>query len=299
MPTSEAIQRFTDTMAKFTAYFGKHLPDDVMQRLRELGAEQTSPMSKIVYDTMFRDLELADKLNVPACQDTGVIQYFIECGANFPLIGSIPEALTEATRRATREAPLRHNSVQIFDEKNTGDNTGYRIPWLDWDILPERDDCTIYAYMAGGGCSLPGTAKVLMPVEGYEGIVRFVFDTICERGINACPPLLVGVGIAGSVEVAARLSKKALMRKIGTENPNPKGALFEKELEKGLNAIGIGPQGLTGTKSVMGVHVEHAARHPSCLAVGVSTGCWAHRRAGIRFNVDLSYSLLSYKGVAL
>jgi L(+)-tartrate dehydratase alpha subunit len=298
MSHPEALAQLTDTMTRLTAYFGKHLPDDVLKRLKELRSEQTSEISGILYDTMFRDLELADERNVPSCQDTGVIQYFIECGADFPYIGELPKALEVATKEATKKAPLRHNAVQIFDEKNTGTNTGYRIPWLDWDIV-EGDSCTIHAYMAGGGCSLPGTAKVLMPVEGYEGIVRFIFDNICERGINACPPLLVGIGIAGSVEVAARLSKKALMRQIGTHNPNQRGAEFERLIEEGLNEINIGPQGLTGTKSVMAVHVEHAARHPSCLAVGLSTGCWAHRRATIRFNSDLSYEVLSHKGVTL
>lgn len=298
MSNQEALCCLTDTMTRFTAYFGKHLPDDVLQRLKELRKEQTSEISEILYETMFRDLDLAATLNVPSCQDTGVIQFFVECGSAFPYIGLIPQALKTAVCEATKQAPLRHNAIEIFDEKNTGTNVGYRIPWIDWEIV-EGNQCTIHAYMAGGGCSLPGTAKVLMPVEGYEGIVNFVFDTICERGVNACPPLLVGIGIAGSVEVASRLSKKALMRSIGTHNPNPKGAEFERLIEEGLNEIHIGPQGLTGTKSVMGVHVEHAARHPSCLAVGVSTGCWAHRRATIRFAPDLSYELLSHKGVTL
>lgn len=157
----------------------------------------------------------------------------------------------------------------------------------------------INAYMAGGGCSLPGTAKVLMPVEGYEGIVQYIFDTMVERGINACPPVLVGVGIAGSVEVAARLSKKALMRPVGSHNPNPRGAEMERLLEEGLNKLNVGPGGLTGVKSVMGVNIEDAAPHPSCLAVGISMGCWAHRRAAIKLYADMSYELLSYKGVRL
>ena len=120
-----------------------------------------------------------------------------------------------------------------------------------------------------------------------------------ERGINACPPVLVGVGIAGSVEVAARLSKKALMRPVGSHNPNARGAELERLLEEGLNKLNVGPGGLTGMKSVMGVNVEDAARHPSCLAVGISMGCWAHRRAGIKFKADMSYELLSHKGVRL
>lgn len=299
MNKQELSVQFTDLMAKFTAYFGKHLPDDVMSALKELRAQQKSELATIMYDSMFKDLEAADKDNVPSCQDTGVIQYFVQCGSNFPLLAELQECLREATIRATKEAPLRHNAVQIFDEKNTGNNTGIRIPYIDWEIIPGSDECTIYGYMAGGGCSLPGTAKVLMPVEGYEGVVRYVFDTICDRGINACPPLLVGIGIAGSVEVAAVLSKKALMRPVGSHNANARGAEFEKLIAEGLDKINIGPGGLTGVKSIMGVNVEQAARHPSCLAVGISTGCWAHRRACIKVHADMSYEMVSHKGVRL
>ena len=223
----------------------------------------------------------------------------VALGENFPLLGEIRPCLEEAVRHATVEAPLRQNAVQIFDERNTGNNTGVRIPWIDWEIVPNSDQCLVHGYMAGGGCSLPGAAKVLMPAEGYMGIVKFIFDVIVERGINACPPLLVGVGIAGSVEVAANLSKKALMRPVKSENVNATGADFEKMIEEGLNKINIGPGGLTGVKSVMGVNVEQAARHPSCLAVGVSTGCWAHRRATIRLNADMTYEMVSHKGVTL
>lgn len=296
----EALAReFTDLMTKFTAYFGKHLPDDVMKSLEELRAEQTTDIANTIYDAMFRDMALAKKNNVPLCQDTGVIQYFVKCGANFPLIGEMQDLLREATIRATKEAPLRHNAVQIFDEKNTGNNTGVRIPWIDWEIVPDSDECEINGYMAGGGCSLPGAAKVLMPLEGYEGVVKFVFDIMTERGINACPPLLLGIGIAGSCEVAATLSKRALMRPVGSKNSNERGAEFEKLICDGLNELNLGPGGLTGSKTVMGVNVEQAARHPSCIAVGVSTGCWAHRRATIRVHADMTYDFVSHKGVTL
>ena len=299
MDNQELAVRFTDLMARFTSYLGKHMPDDVMEALTTLRAQQNTDLAKIVYDSMFENLAAAEQDDVPSCQDTGVIQYFVECGSRFPLIGQMRECLTQATKRATKEAPLRHNAVEIFVEKNSGNNTGVRIPYIDWEIIPDSDECTIYGYMAGGGCSLPGAAKVLMLVEGYEGIVRFVFDVICERGINACPPLLVGIGIAGSCEVASMLSKRALMRPIGSSNSNPIGAEFEKIMADGLDRINIGPGGLGGVKTVMGVNVEQAARHPSCLAVGVSTGCWAHRRAGIRVHADMSYELFTHKGVRL
>ena len=292
-------ERLIDIMAKFTGYAGKHLPDDVMQKLKELRAEENTPMAKIFYDAMFEDLKMADEMDRPCCQDTGVIQYFVQVGSRFPLIDEIEGCLREAVKRATAEAPLRHNVVEIFDEKNTGNNVGTRIPWIDWELVPGSDEVKIYVYMAGGGCSLPGMAKVLAPLEGYEGVVQFVFDQITSYGINACPPLLIGIGIAGSAEVAAKLSKKALLRPIGTRNSNPRGAELELMIEKGLNVIEIGPGGITGKNSVMGVHIEQAGRHPSTIAVGLSTGCWAHRRALIRIDAELGYEMLSHKGAIL
>ena len=292
-------EKFINIMANFTDYASKRLPDDVLTRLEEMRVQEDTEMAKLIYDAMFEDLKLADELSRPCCQDTGVIQYFVQVGTRFPLMDDIEDCLREAVKKATVQAPLRHNVVEVFDEKNTGNNIGTRIPWIDWEVVPNRDDVRIYMYMAGGGCSLPGTAKVLMPLEGYEGVVKFVFDQITSYGINACPPLLVGIGIAGSVEVAAKLSKKALLRPIGSSNANPRGAELEKMIEKGLNDINIGPGGLTGKNSVMGVNIEQAGRHPATIAVGLSTGCWAHRRALIRIDADMNYEMLSHKGVSL
>jgi L(+)-tartrate dehydratase alpha subunit len=248
---------------------------------------------------MFENLAKAEALDRPSCQDTGVVQYFVKAGAGFPLLSEVRAVLTEAVLIATRTAPLRHNAVQIFQEKNTGNNTGERIPWIDWDIVPDDKGITIEVYLAGGGCSLPGQGKTLMPAAGYEGVVQFVFDVMTSYGVNACPPLLVGVGIGGSIEVAANLSKKALFRPIGSRHPDPRAAEMEKLMEKGLNDIGLGPQGVSGKDSVMGVHIESAARHPSTISVAISVGCWAHRRGTIRINEDMTYEVLSHKGAAL
>ena len=295
----DAVRSMTDTMAKFTSYIGKRLPSDVKDKLAELRTFETNPLAKAVYTSMAENQEAADKLDRPSCQDTGVIQYFIKAGARFPLLGELEEILREATLGATRMGPLRHNAVETFDEKNTGTNTGTNIPWLDWEIVPDDDCATIDVYMAGGGCTLPGKATVLMPGEGYEGVTDFVFDVITSRGVNACPPLLVGVGVSTSVETAARLSKRAILREVGSRNANSNAALMEDLLEEGLNEVGIGPQGLTGANSVMGVNIESSARHPSTIGVAVSTGCWAHRRGKIRFNADLSYEIISHKGAVL
>lgn len=299
MNKEAAVQSLTETMAKFTAYIGKHLPTDVETKLAELRAKETKPLAMAVYRSMAENQEAAARLDRPSCQDTGVIQYFITAGAKFPLLGELEEILRNATLEATRAAPLRHNVVETFDEQNTGTNTGTRAPWLDWEIVPDDDGVDIDVYMAGGGCTLPGSATVLMPGQGYEGVTEFVFDVIASRGINACPPLLVGVGVSTAVETAARLSKKALMRPVGSHHPNANAAKMETLLEEGLNELGIGPQGLTGNSSVMGVNIESSGRHPSTIGVAVSTGCWAHRRGHIRINSDLGYEIASHQGVVL
>lgn len=299
MDRNAQVAQMTEILSKFIAYFGKILPDDVEAKLKELSEKETTPHARLVYETMFRNQALARELNRPCCQDTGVIQYFARVGTRFPLIDDLEEIFKNAVLDATKRAPLRHNAVETFDEKNTGCNVGYRVPCIDWQIVPNSDQLDLDIYMAGGGCTLPGKAMVLMPGAGYEGVTQFVLDVMTSYGLNACPPLLVGVGVATSVEQAAILSKRALMRPIGSRNPNPKAAMMEEALEKGINAIGLGPQGLSGENSVMGVHIENAARHPSTIGVAVNTGCWSHRRGNIVFGPDLAYTIRSHKEAVL
>ena len=299
MPSSEPVRKMTDIMAKFIGYTGVILPDDVTARLTQLRQQEDDPMAKIIYDTMFRNQALAKELNRPSCQDTGVLQFWVKCGASFPLIGNVEALLKEAVVKATFDTPLRHNSVETFDEYNTGKNVGKGTPTVFWDIVPNWDGCEIYTYMAGGGCTLPGCAAVLMPGEGYEGVVRFVLDRMTSYGLNACPPLLVGVGVATSAETAALLSKKALMRPLGSHSENPRAAKLEELLEDGINRLGIGPQGMGGRNTVLGVHVENTARHPSTIGVAVNVGCWSHRRGRIVFDRDLNWTVTTHSGFVL
>ena len=297
--TELQVELMTEWMARFVAQIAKVLPDDVTAKLKELQQKEESPLARLLYDTMRENQELALRLNRPSCQDTGVLQFWVRCGSGFPLLGKLEGILKEAVVRATVRAPLRHNSVETFDEYNTGKNVGKGTPTVFWEIVSDSSDCEIDAYMAGGGCTLPGHAMVLMPGEGYEGIVRFVMDVMTSYGLNACPPLLVGVGVATSVETAALLSKKALMRPLGSHNENERAALLEKLLEDGINEIGLGPQGMGGKYSVLGVHVENTARHPSTIGVAVNVGCWSHRRGHIIFDKDLHYTITSHSGVKL
>lgn len=282
------IRQLTDMIADFVGHIGKKLPDDVVDKLEELASKEDAALPKVLYETMTKNQNLAVELDRPSCQDTGVLQFWLKCGTNFPYINELEELLTDAVVQATFEAPLRHNSVQTFDEYNTKKNVGKGTPTVWWDIVPNSDSCEIYAYMAGGGCTLPGKAMVLMPGAGYEGITDFVLDQMTSYGLNACPPLLVGVGVGTSVETAALNSKKALMRPIGSHNENANAAKMETLLEDGINAIGLGPQGMGGKYSVMGVNIENTARHPSTIGVAVNVGCWSHRRGHIVIDRDLN-----------
>lgn len=282
------IKELTGMVADFIGHIGKKLPDDVEAKLEELEAKEEAALPRVIYETMTENRKLAVELDRPSCQDTGVIQFWLKCGTAFPYINELEGALIAAVLQATVEVPLRHNCVQTFDEYNTKNNIGKGAPTIWWDIVPNSDKCEIYVYMAGGGCSLLGRAKVLMPGEGYEGIADFVLDQAAEYGLNACPPLLVGMGVGTSVETAALNSKKALMRPIGSHNENEKAAKMEKLLEDGINSIGFGPQGMGGKYSVMGVNIENTARHPAALGVAVNFGCWSHRRGRLVIDKELN-----------
>lgn len=290
------VKRLTDLVADFVTYTGKVLPDDVKKKLRELGEKEDGKLAGVIYETMTRNQELALALDRPSCQDTGVIQFWVKCGTKFPLIDELEALLKDAVVQSTFTAPLRHNSVETFDEYNTKKNVGKGTPTVFWDIVPSSDKCEIYSYMAGGGCTLPGKAMVLMPGAGYEGITDFVLDQMTSYGLNACPPLLVGVGVATSVETAALLSKKALMRPIGSHNENANAAKMERLLEEGINRIGLGPQGMGGRASVLGVNIENTARHPSTIGVAVNVGCWSHRRGHIVVDSNLDWTCDTHSG---
>ena len=299
MENQEATKLLTGTIAKFIGLVGKRLPDDVTAKLKELSESETLPMAKMIYECMEKNQMEAAELDRPSCQDTGVIQMFVRVGTRFPYIDDLKTVLKDAVFIATQEAPLRHNTVETFDEVNTGTNVGTDSPWLYWDIIPNSDKLELDVYMAGGGCSLPGQGKTLMPGEGYEGVVKFVLDVMTSYGLNACPPLLVGVGIGTSIDSAAFMSKKALMRPVGSHNDNPKAAALEDEMVKAIDSIGLGPQGLTGSNSVMGVNIVNSARHPSVISCALNVGCWSHRRGTITFNSDLSCQSSTHKEVVL
>ncbi len=283
-------EKLTAMLTDFIGTVAVYLSDDVEKRVKELAAAEKGEVGKQMYGCILENIRLSHTLKRPLCQDTGVLQFFVKAGCDFPYLSAVEESIRAATVNATVRTPLRPNAVKPFSESNTGDNTGFGAPYISWEIV-KGDSLEIGLYLAGGGCSLPGRSEVLMPLEGIDGIKQFVYRTVLDWGVNACPPLFVGVGVGTCAVTAAELSKKALLREIGTTCPDEKGAALEKELTEGLNSLGIAPMGFGGDNSVLAVNLECAAHHPATLGVGISTGCWATRRGKILIDSDLNYTI--------
>jgi L(+)-tartrate dehydratase alpha subunit len=292
-------EQFINIIEKFIALTAVRLSDDVMMRLKEMQKAEDSILQKTLYECYFENFQKARELNRPCCQDTGLLQFYVKTGSSFSHLNITSSVLTEAVKRATFSVPLRPNAVDYFEEKNSGDNTAERCPWIEWEIVPDSSEMEITLFLAGAGCSLPGKVEVFKPSDGWDSVVPFVFNAVYGAGINACPPLLVGIGLGHNIENAAVLSKKACLRLIGTSHPHPKGAQLEQSIMKELNSAGMGAQGLRGNQAVMAVHIESSARHTATFSCAVNVSCYTLRRGIISIKNDLSYELPSFRGVVL
>jgi len=270
------------------------LPPDVKEAIYRAHKEETSPTGKVQLEAIVKDIELAEKENTPMCQDTGAIIFYVKAGAQAKGLDKIETALTNATRRATKEVPLRPNAVDPFSGKNTGDNTGRFIPYLNWEIT-SGDTIEITAFPKGGGSENVCTLGMITPGEGVKGLKKFVIDTVIKAGAMPCPPTIVGVAAGGGADIAMKLAKAVLLRPLNQPNPNPELAKLERDLYEAANSTGIGPMGLGGKFTVLGVNVEYAHRHPASYPVAVAFQCWAARRATARIHPDGRVEYLTHK----
>jgi len=261
-----------------------YLPDDVFERLKSAAEREEDGRARRIYGIMLENLRLAAERKVPLCQDTGVLEFFVKVGADFPYLAEVRSAIVEATAEATERVPLRPNAVE--GERNTGNNVATGLPWIEWEVV-DGTSAEVVLYLAGGGSSLPGASKVIPPHS--EDLEDMIVERIAEYGANACPPLFVGVGVSATSEMAAMLSKKALIRPLRKESEE------EKAVMDRINELNIGPQGLGGRITALGVSIERSARHPATFAVGLSTGCWAHRRGIVQIDEDLGYEIVSHR----
>lgn len=270
------------------------LPKDVKEAIHQAYREETSEAGKTQLKAIIDNFTLAEKTRTPMCQDTGTIIFYIKAGADVKHLDGIENALRNATRRATTEVPLRPNAVDPFKQENTGDNTGRNIPYLNWEIVP-GDTLEITVLPKGGGSENVCTVGMLVPGEGIKGLKKFVIDSVIRAGSKPCPPNILGVGIGGGADIAMKLAKKALLRPLNQPNPDPEIAKLEGDLLEAANTTGIGPMGLGGKFTVLGVKVDHAVRHPASYPAAVAFNCWAARRATARIHADGRVEYLTHE----
>ncbi len=269
-----------------------YLPEDVKRALQRAYENEDNAAAKTQLEAILRNIKLAEENEAPVCQDTGLINFYVSVGGKLWDLVEIEEALRRATRRATREVPLRPNAVDIFTEKNTGDNTGRMVPHINWEFTT-GDVLEITAFPKGGGSENMCALRMASPGEGLSAVKRFVVDSVLEAGAKPCPPVILGVGIGGGSDIAMKLAKKALLRPLDQPNQNPEAAKLEEELLKAVNMTGIGPMGVGGRSTCLGVKVEYAHRHVASYPVAVAFQCWAARRASARIHPDGSVEYLT------
>ena len=252
------------------------VPEDMVAAVKRAREAEESPVAKQILDLLLKNQELAAEGEYPYCQDTGYTVVFIDLGQDVHLGGAdLADAVDEGVRRGYEEGYLRGSVVRdpIFDRTNTMDNTP---AFLHVRIVP-GDQVRIQVDAKGGGSENKSRHAMLKPSDGIEGVRDFVLRAVAEAGPDSCPPGIIGVGVGGNFEWSAILAKRALLRKVGQPNADPKIAEFEAELFELCNALGIGPQSLGGTQTVLAVHVETMATHIASLPVAVNIECHAHR----------------------
>ncbi|MBI5585051.1 MAG: fumarate hydratase [Deltaproteobacteria bacterium] len=250
------------------------LGEDVLQCFRQAREAETSPVGREILDQLLENARIAREERVPMCQDTGLAVIFLEIGQDVHLVGGdVKEAVNEGVRQGYGEGFLRKSSCHPFTRANTGDNTPAVI-YLD---LVPGDRVKIMVVPKGGGSENMSRIHMLPPSAGLAGVKEKVVETVREAGPNPCPPTIIGVGIGGTFEQAALQAKKALLRPLGSPNPDPELDLLEKDLLTAINKLGIGPQGLGGRTTSLGVHIRLLPCHIASLPVAVNVQCHASR----------------------
>lgn len=281
------VKAVVDAITRASIY----LPPDVKQALRKAYEEETNPAAKAQLQAILKNVELAEKLKAPICQDTGLLTFYVKLGARFSMVSNLEELLIKATREATKSIPLRPNTVDPITGRNPGDNTGRYAPIIIWDGVEwDRNTLEITVVPKGGGSEYVAAFTMIPPGKGLDGVKEFVLDTVVKAGAMPCPPVIIGVGIGGTADFAMHLAKKAAtVRKIGTKHPDSAIAKLEEDLLRMINELGIGVMGMGGKTTALAVHVDYAYRHPATYAVAVVFQCWAARRATVTIKPDGSY----------
>lgn len=254
------------------------LGEDVIKSLQRALDQEESPLGREILNQLIENARIAREEKIPLCQDTGLAVVFVERGEEvFIDGGSLVDAINQGVRMGYEEGYLRKSVCHPFTRKNTGDNT----PAIIHYELVAGDRLKINFCAKGGGSENMSRATMLKPSDGLAGVEDFVVNRVWEAQANPCPPIIVGVGIGGTMERAAFLAKKSLLRKVGEESNDCGLAEMEKRLLKKINELGIGPAGLGGRNTALAVHVLMEPCHIASLPVAVNINCHSSRHGEI------------------
>jgi len=270
--------KITDTVAELCKKANYSIGRDVVEAISCFLEKEKSEIGKEILRQILDNCRLAEKEKLAMCQDTGMAVLFLEIGQDVVITGgSLVDAVNEGVRQGYAEGYLRKSVVDdpLFSRKNTQDNT----PAVVYSDIVPGDRIKISFMPKGFGSENMSRIKMLKPADGVEGLKDFVLEVVEKAGSNPCPPIIVGIGVGGTMEKAALLSKKALLRPLNKKNEDPRYAQLEKELLESINRLGIGPQGLGGRTTALGVNIEHFPTHIAGLPVAVNICCHAMRHA--------------------
>jgi len=264
------------TVARLCMDANFYLPEDVLESLRSARDNEPSPTGREVLDRILENADIARREQMPLCQDTGLTVIFLEVGQEAHIVGgSLVDAINEGVRQGYAQGYLRKSVVArpFSNRTNTGDNT----PAVIHTDIVVGDSLRIVVVPKGGGSENMSFLGMLKPADGREGVVDFVVKAVDTAGANPCPPIVVGVGIGGTIDQTTLSAKKALLRKVGDAHPDPEVAALEADILEQVNGLGIGPQGFGGRTTALAVHVETYPCHIASMPVVVNIQCHSAR----------------------
>lgn len=273
-----SVKTISSCIASMVQQVNYHYPKDIQQMLEESASKETSKIGKETLELLLENSKIAKEEHIPICQDTGMVIVFIKIGQEVILTdGDFKEAIYEGVRKGYEEGYLRKSIVNdpLFDRINTKNNT----PCIIYPEMVAGDKVEIEVGCKGFGSENMSTITMLKPAQGVAGVKEAVISAIKKAGPNACPPMVVGVGIGGTFDYAAVLAKKATLRDCRIENCDPRYAQLEKELLEEANTLNIGPQGLKGDTTVFKINIEHFPTHIAGLPCAVNISCHVTRHA--------------------
>jgi fumarate hydratase subunit alpha len=270
-------KQITETVSRLAQQANFYLPQDVLRGVSDAYEAEKSERARKILSQILENAKIAEKRNIPLCQDTGIAQVFLKLGQEAEIVeGDLTQAINDGVKDGYSKGYLRMSI--LFDPLNREKNTGTNTPCEIYTEIVPGSKLEITFLPKGGGSENASALKMLNPSEGWNGVKQFVLETVKAKGANACPPLVVGVGIGGSFSSVGMLAKKALLRDIGKPSECPSCLIREKELLKLINGTGIGPMGLGGKTTAFSVNIMTAPCHIATLPVAVSMQCHSCRR---------------------